>query len=918
MKSTWEMRYILLLWLSLICMIPFDLHKFDRSSSGSNTVAIRIQNIGRFFLASAGKEKDAAAVMLGKLFQRIDASQGDFANFLQWSTSTLLASPEPSIFVATGILQTLCNVVKAASPTALSPHLATIQNIVSLYSSDIEEVARVAQKTDMSEPFRFSNNSLVNRYKAKMACRLGLKALKPKKRRTPSKATLLMGVAGEKGDNSTEGDSGEQDEEVAEVIDGYVASLIDALQDKDTVVRYSAAKGLSRLCSRLPAIFVEQVSDAIVDMFSVNIPDILGEKKDLSNVSEFTWQGCCLALAELARRGLLSGETLSEKLEWVEKALMFDVRRGAHSVGTGVRDAACYVLWAIARAHEADSIRPVATRLSRRLVCVALLDRDISIRRAASAAYQECVGRLNLFEDGIDIIRKTDFYAVGIRRNAFLVCAPQVAEHISYRESLIECLMNSIIVHWDISMRELGSQSLAKILEADLLGLAPAIIQRLTQQCKSGDATVLHGTLSALAEIADVCRRSDIDEVRRNCTTIFAFVRLIPRHAVRPLAPAMVVRSACQLLAASAREDALQVNLPGLAWDDVVSAAMARQEEDVQLAACQALEAISIWYDCSDKIEAVIHNWKSLSTNQQQSNARAMGYYDFHQYKAAFAKAISFLLSVVQPGSPSYSTNIETRRNTFESMASAITVLGNHVDEDLEASTSRSVFTAMLGGLDDYTSDARGDVGSWIRSACLTGMRRLIIFFAMNSAQPMTHWLDQDLLDAICAGYCKQMAERIDSVRTLAAIECMRIISCCRSMQRQPSLSLKGSQVLDRVFPQDIESELKDPSWLLSRVVQLLLVVEYRSEVLKGIVLCIGGQKELTNRVVATSLSTFLGGDDCLPYGPTLFISDVHQLAARNIKINRYFVPAVQTLNVLFEEGVMDETVVGSVEARNR
>jgi hypothetical protein len=204
-----------------------------------------------------------------------------------------------------------------------------------------------------------------------MACRLGLKALKPKKGRAPSKATLLMGEAGEERDTVAEGESDEADEEIAEVVDGYIANLIEALQDKDTVVRYSAAKGLSRLCSRLPAAFVEQVSDAIVDMFSVNIPDILGEKKDLSNVSEFTWQGCCLVLAEMARRGLLSGDHLSEKLEWVEKALMFDVRRGAHSVGTGVRDAACYVLWAIARAHDADSVRPMATRLSHRLVCVA-------------------------------------------------------------------------------------------------------------------------------------------------------------------------------------------------------------------------------------------------------------------------------------------------------------------------------------------------------------------------------------------------------------------------------------------------------------------------------------------------------------------------------------------------------------------
>jgi hypothetical protein len=33
----------------------------------------------------------------------------------------------------------------------------------------------------------------------------------------------------------------------------------------------------------------------------------------------------------------------------------------------------------------------------------------------------------NLFPHGIDVIRKTDFFAVSMRRSSFLECAPQVA-----------------------------------------------------------------------------------------------------------------------------------------------------------------------------------------------------------------------------------------------------------------------------------------------------------------------------------------------------------------------------------------------------------------------------------------------------------------------------------------------------------
>jgi hypothetical protein len=91
------------------------------------------------------------------------------------------------------------------------------------------------------------------------------------------------------------------------------------LAPQDTVVRYSAAKALSRLCERLPGSFIDQVADAIASLFAINVADIMGDRSDLSSVSEHTWQGACLALAELGRRGLLKGEELGEKLEWVQK-----------------------------------------------------------------------------------------------------------------------------------------------------------------------------------------------------------------------------------------------------------------------------------------------------------------------------------------------------------------------------------------------------------------------------------------------------------------------------------------------------------------------------------------------------------------------------------------------------------------------
>lgn len=76
------------------------------------------------------------------------------------------------------------------------------------------------------------------------------------------------------------------------------------------------------------------------------------------------------------------------------QALFFDIRKSTFSVGSNVRDAAAYVLWSLARTQQKDIMRPFAQDLAQKLIIATLFDREIHIRRAASAAFQEYVGRL--------------------------------------------------------------------------------------------------------------------------------------------------------------------------------------------------------------------------------------------------------------------------------------------------------------------------------------------------------------------------------------------------------------------------------------------------------------------------------------------------------------------------------------------
>ena len=47
------------------------------------------------------------------------------------------------------------------------------------------------------------------------------------------------------------------------------------------------------------------------------------------------------------------------------RALSYDEKKGNFSVGSHVRDAACYVCWAFARAYEPDDMKPYVHKIAR-------------------------------------------------------------------------------------------------------------------------------------------------------------------------------------------------------------------------------------------------------------------------------------------------------------------------------------------------------------------------------------------------------------------------------------------------------------------------------------------------------------------------------------------------------------------------
>jgi hypothetical protein len=67
--SQWALRYVILLWLYLICIIPFDLAQFDEPTHAGRTAQL-LENLAKRFLSKAGLERQGAALLLSRLYMR--------------------------------------------------------------------------------------------------------------------------------------------------------------------------------------------------------------------------------------------------------------------------------------------------------------------------------------------------------------------------------------------------------------------------------------------------------------------------------------------------------------------------------------------------------------------------------------------------------------------------------------------------------------------------------------------------------------------------------------------------------------------------------------------------------------------------------------------------------------------------------
>lgn len=575
----------MLLWLSHLMLTPFDL--ISISSTGPEDfvvedielppetpdIARRVIQICTRHMSLASRERDAATRLLVRLTLRPDMRDICLLDsLLQWALLLLLPQPAASernpLYYYIGILSYLSGVIASADNSIITPFLVEIFDKIQTI---------IAEETSVSH--EIFSSALARKLIIKILRSITLQALLADSSASPSNLFSLL-------DN---------------VLEDVIDQLLIFLGDKDTPVRFAASKALSVIAAKLDPSLAARITEAVIDGLEEDAfwEDIKGGsrvysqdniglstlRRNLTAVNPLRWQGLVLTLSHLIYRRSPPVEQLVEILKALMIALRFEQRSSiGASVGTSVRDAACFGMWALARRYttkellsvNASRIHPTSNPgdggsvlqiISNAVLLAATLDPSGNIRRGASAALQEMIGRHpDMIREGIPLVQTVDYHAVALRSKSLL----EVAIGASRVDESYRCLIVDGLLDWrgigsaDSRSRRFAATAIGRLCTTHSAAYMETILGQVQAMLKSlhpRQVEERHGLLLSLAAIVDESRRKRRVENGPNSTDlqsfsglwdIFSFVCPLADNELTSTAlrPHLTSEAACALISA--------------------------------------------------------------------------------------------------------------------------------------------------------------------------------------------------------------------------------------------------------------------------------------------------------------------------------------------------------------------------------
>lgn len=942
-KGEMEAKCVMLLWLSILVLVPFDISSVDTSIASSNELGelelaplvLRILKFSKDYLSNAGPMRTMAGLVLSKLISRPDMPMA-FTSFIEWTHEVLSSGTYDfsSHFQLLGAVEALAAIFKAGGRKGLMGVVSTVWTDVSL----LEKSGTAA------------HSPLLRKYLVKLTQRIGLTCLAPR-----SPAWCYVGRTSSLGENvslnvSKRADQCSHDEnidsvkpeesancledeamDVPEIVEEIIEMLLAGLRDTDTVVRWSAAKGIGRITSRLTSALSDEVLSSILELFSP------GE-------GDGSWHGACLALAELARRGLLLPMSLPKVVPYVVKALHYDIRRGPHSVGSHVRDAAAYVCWAFGRAYYHVDMRYVLEQLAPHLLTVACYDREVNCRRAAAAAFQENVGRQGNYPHGIDIVNTADYFSLSSRVNSYLHVAVYIAQYKGYLYPFAEELLHNKIGHWDKGLRELAGEALSALVKYDPEYFASFVLEKLIPSTLSSDLCMRHGATLATAEIVLALHRFDYALATEKQKQVAGVVPAIEKARLYRGKGGEIMRSAVsRFIECISSSHLLLPEKIKRSLLDTLSENLRHPNSQIQNDAVKALEHFVRAYLVTTNNEgasSITSKYLEQLTDQnvavRRGSAMALGVLPYELLANRWRDVLLKLSSACMIENKPEDRDAEARVNAVKGLILVLKTLTQERDcssiccgEDgmsLYHLIKNEVMLSLFKALDDYSVDNRGDVGSWVREAAMEGLETCTYILCIKDSKGKSHgvesvserpnndvadnnqvvsFFDANLATNVIGGIAKQAVEKMDKIREAAAKVLQRILY--NKAIFIPFIPYREN--LEEIVPNETDLKWGVPTFSYQHFVQLLRFSCYSRSVLSGLVISIGGLQDSLRKASISALLKYLQPVETEESNDRrtrehMLSADMLWVLQQYKKCDRVIVPTLKTIEILFSKKI--------------
>ncbi|MCJ1390931.1 hypothetical protein MMC18_003792 [Xylographa bjoerkii] len=798
-RITWEENYIILLWLSHLSLTPFDLLSVgstplmeDESiplhiklTAGIAPIGQRLVMVGLTYVTSAAKEREAAVTLLVRLVLRPDMAQaGLLGRLVDWSITFLQdesSSPSQSIYQLIGILSFLASTVNLADILIIAPFLLPIFHCMQKINATATSTSNI-----------ILSSAIARKVIVKVLRSISVKALQLDVM-SPSKSPSVVDV----------------------VIEDAIQQLLSWLADKDTPVRFAASKALSVVTLNLPSSMASEVVEAIIAALEENVlwaeveTDKTQQKshvtmqRDLSAVDGLEWQGLILTLSHLLFRQCPSLQQLPIVLDALVMALNFEQRTASgSSIGTSVRDSACFGIWSLARRYSTNQLLAMdnsATKkrlidqasvsmlqaLADELVIASIADPSGNIRRGASAALQELIGRHpNTIIHGIDLVQVVDYHAVALRSKALKGVAISAAGvHKHYWHVTLKALLSwRAIEATDSESRRYASQGLGDL--STMQG-GPGFIlmmDRILDDLKRLEGRQVekrHGLLLAAgAGILGALNPSLADFKTQISLTVSGFWKIFDLTSILEdkyflsalLRPSLTAEGCCSLISSLA---SISSSGPYSSKIQPSAAIIMRCVHLIDLSLlhtpdtviANASEAFKWLFPMIDEEQQsiLILQWvakllrkKSLSTQSPENVCGQIAilgsiHQSCNRLPALQKKILDSILGLLEDGD----IDIDSKVSCLKSLSKGFIpnkVFNTRMEID------------VLSSLQDYTVDQRGDIGSLVRFEAVVAVHTAHTYGLLDATRHK-----QELISLVCS----LAAEKLDKIR-FRAWQCLK------------------------------------------------------------------------------------------------------------------------------------------------